>query len=453
MSVPSLVEKLIRCPQSLTWKDVFSGWREKHTRKDADYAMLAGTTLDSAQTEMSMLQKWQRPWLFSRIFLVGLAAFAVLLASILVVIAVQGACGNPCLNLLMFLLPPCVVPVTLMIFFWEMNAPRNISLAELIGYFFTGGVLSLMVSLLLFPLIPGYEASWAPVAEEPGKLLISMLFLRRLHRKKGRVFGLNGLVIGAAVGAGFAAFESAQYAYDAYLEGIMQMNISYDELLRHGVSMIFVSDTLIPVLISIVLRGIGAVCCHVLYCAPYSCVAALHIRDGNPFAALSHMDFWAVFLLSCVVHALWNAPVGSLLLKLPAAAALLWLSSRYGVRRSFAQLSAGVATAGQGAGSVTALRVQGVAGVHDGVAFALTKLEILIGSDADCHLSYPVGTPGISARHCKLLARHGQLYLADMGSHAGTYLNGVKLRPGNGYPLKAGDSFTLGSDEQAFTVV
>ena len=58
MSAPSLVERLIRSPESLTWRDVFSGWREKHTRKDADYAMIAGTTLDSAQTEMSMLQKW-----------------------------------------------------------------------------------------------------------------------------------------------------------------------------------------------------------------------------------------------------------------------------------------------------------------------------------------------------------------------------------------------------------
>ena len=255
----------------------------------------------------------------------------------------------------------------------------------------------------------------------------------------------------AAVGAGFAAFESAQYAYDAYLNAILQMNISYDELLLHGVSMVFVIETLLPVLISIVLRGVCAVCCHVLYCAPYSCVAALYTRDGNPFAALRHMDFWVVFLLSAVAHALWNAPWGSLLLKLPAATALLWLSCRYGVRKSFGQLSACVATAGQGAAS--ALRVQCVAGVHAGVAFALTKPEILIGSDADCLLSYPVSTPGISGRHCKLLVRQGQLYLADMGSHAGTYLNGARLHPGTGYPLKAGDSFTLGSDEQAFTVV
>ena len=103
MSAPSLVERLIRSPESLTWRDVFSGWREKHTRKDADYAMIAGTTLDSAQTEMSMLQKWQRPWLFFRVLCGGLSAFAVLLASVVVVIAVQGACVNPCLNLLMFL--------------------------------------------------------------------------------------------------------------------------------------------------------------------------------------------------------------------------------------------------------------------------------------------------------------------------------------------------------------
>ena len=113
------------------------------------------------------------------------------------------------------------------------------------------------------------------------------------------------------------------------------MNISYDELLLHGVSMIFVVETLIPVLGSIVLRGVCAVCCHVLYCAPYSCIAALHTQGGNPFAALRHMDFWAGFLLSVLVHALWNAPFGGLLLKLPAATALLWLSCRYGVRKSF----------------------------------------------------------------------------------------------------------------------
>ena len=190
MSQPTLYEKLIRNPEALTWKDVFAGWRGKHTQKDADYAMIAGTTLDTTRTEMGMLQKWQRPWLFYKVFLVGISAFAVLLAAIFVIIAIQGNCHNACLNLLLFVLPPFVVPVALMVFFWEMNAPRNISLAELIGYFFTGGVLSILVSLLVFPYIPGY-IYWAPLAEEPGKLIISMFFIHRLYRKKSRVFGMN----------------------------------------------------------------------------------------------------------------------------------------------------------------------------------------------------------------------------------------------------------------------
>ena len=449
MSAPTLYEKLIRSPQALAWKDVFSGWREKHTQKDADYAMIAGTTLDTTQTEMGMLQKWQRPWLFYKVFLVGLSAFAVLLAAIFAIIAIQGNCHNACLNLLLFVLPPFVVPVALMVFFWEMNAPRNISLTELIGYFFTGGVLSILVSLLVFPYIPGY-IYWAPLAEEPGKLIISMFFIRRLYRKKGRVFGMNGLTIGAAVGAGFAAFESAQYAYDAYLGGIQALTT---DVALVAVNMIFTLELITPVLVNIILRGLFAVCGHVLYCAPYSCIAALYTKDGNPFAALGNVDFWAVFLVSGVVHAVWNSPYGGLLVKLPIATVVLWLSCRYGVRKSFAQISAGVTTAGQSTASVTALRIQGVAGVHAGIAFALTKPEILIGSDPSCNLSYPVSTLGISPKHCKLIAQQGQLYLADTGSLSGTYLNGRKLRPGTGHPLKKGDSFTLGGNDQVFMVV
>ena len=64
-----------------------------------------------------------------------------------------------------------------------------------------------------------------------------------------------------------------------------------------------------------------------------------------------------------------------------------------------------------------------------------------------------MSTPGISPKHCKLIAQQGQLYLADTGSLCGTYLNGRKLRPGTGHPLKKGDSFTLGGNDQVFMVV
>lgn len=449
MQTTAIYEKIIRDPLHLTWKDIFFGGPKKHTQRDTDYAMIAGTTLDSVETEIGMLQKWQQPWLYKRVFLAGLAAFGIILAAVVVLILLEGECYNPSLNLLLFVLPPAIVPVTLMIFFWEMNAPRNISLAELIGYFFSGGVLSILVSLFIFEGIPGY-AEWAPVAEEPGKLVIALLFLSRLQKKKGRVYGLNGLSIGAAVGAGFGAFESAMYAYDAYCDALALEGIFNLEAIQANGVILMVPSTLILTLLSIGLRGVCAICGHVLYCAPYACIAALYMeRDNGPMSALAHPDFYIVFLFSCLIHWQWNK-FEFRLIQLPVTTVLLWLSCQYGMRKSFAQLRSGITS---GNAAVTSLRIQGLSGVHAGIGFALTKSEILIGSDASCNLNYPVSTPGIALQHCKLLVQNGYLYLADLGSASGTWLNGAKLRPGTGYPLKQGDRFCLGSDAQMFAVV
>ena len=452
-SIP-IYEKLIRSPLSLGWKDIFSGWREKHSQKDADFATMAGTTLDTAESEIGMLQKWQRPWLFYRVFLTGMAAFGLLLAAIVGMICIQGYCANGCLNLLLFVVPPCVVPVTLMVFFWEMNAPRNISLLELIGYFFTGGILSILVSLLLFAYIPDYEIYWAPLAEEPGKLAISMLLLHQLYKKKGKVFALNGLTIGAAVGAGFAAFESTQYAYTSFLLGIKNLPLTQAEIASYAINMALTAQTLSPVLENILMRGAFAIAGHVLFCTPYSCIVALYMKKGNPMPALGRADFWVSFLISALIHGAWNRYYAeSVLVCFLLCTGILWYSCLHAVRKAFAQLCAGVVTAGQNTVGLTALRVFGIAGVHSGVGFALTKPEILIGSSSACNLSYPVNTAGISPKHCKLLLRQGQLYLADMGSQTGTYLNGQKLRPGTGYLLQKGDWFSLGGNDQAFQIV
>src|SRR5699024_11317925 len=53
------------------------------------------------------------------------------------------------------------------------------------------------------------------VIEEIGKLAIIIYFIRKLNPK----YILNGLLIGAAIGAGFAAFESAGYAFTSELFG------------------------------------------------------------------------------------------------------------------------------------------------------------------------------------------------------------------------------------------
>ncbi|MFK9090737.1 PrsW family glutamic-type intramembrane protease [Bacillus salipaludis] len=56
------------------------------------------------------------------------------------------------------------------------------------------------------------------IAEELAKAVTVIYFVRRLKYK----YILNGLLLGAAVGAGFAAFETAGYALRGLLSGNIQ---------------------------------------------------------------------------------------------------------------------------------------------------------------------------------------------------------------------------------------
>ncbi|HET9393526.1 MAG TPA: FHA domain-containing protein [Candidatus Rubrimentiphilum sp.] len=61
-------------------------------------------------------------------------------------------------------------------------------------------------------------------------------------------------------------------------------------------------------------------------------------------------------------------------------------------------------------------------------------------SDADVAL----GDPEVSRRHATLQAARGVLYLTDLGSRNGTYLNGKKLG-GEGIEVKIGDHIDVGN--------
>lgn len=51
--------------------------------------------------------------------------------------------------------------------------------------------------------------------------------------------------------------------------------------------------------------------------------------------------------------------------------------------------------------------------------------EVTIGRDADCDIVS--GSPFVSRRHIRIISRSGRYFAEDMGTHAGTYLNGAPL--------------------------
>ena len=80
--------------------------------------------------------------------------------------------------------------------------------------------------------------------------------------------------------------------------------------------------------------------------------------------------------------------------------------------------------------------------------FPLDLGDCLIGrrSDKDdIHPEIPVGDPGISRRHARLLRQpDGSLAVLDLGSMNGTRINAVPVEPNVPTPLAAADQVTLG---------
>ena len=99
-------------------------------------------------------------------------------------------------------------------------------------------------------------------------------------------------------------------------------------------------------------------------------------------------------------------------------------------------------------------RIQGVSGAFAGRRFAINEgVPVRIGTDPTANdLVFPAGTAGISRRHCVLTLKNGQLWLQDVGSSYGTMAGTQRLIKDQPVVLRMGDRFSLGSDQQCFTV-
>ncbi len=177
------------------------------------------------------------------------------------------------------------VPFATLVLFFEMNAARNVSLYQVIKLVMLGGVLSLGFSLVLFQVTGMLHLGWlgasvAALAEEPGKLLgVGGLVVNK--RRYPHI--LNGLLFGAAIGTGFAAFESAGYALRLALDGYSMQDV-------------------------ILSRGMMAPFGHIVWTA-MAAGALWRVKgtDEFRFAMLNDMRFKRVFLIAAGLHMLWNA--------------------------------------------------------------------------------------------------------------------------------------------------
>ena len=175
-----------------------------------------------------------------------------------------------------------LIPVTYVAFFYERRTLSNVNMSMTIASFFYGGFLGTFAAAVLEPIfiqsLNFSTAMMVGIIEEFAKILgVLVIFRGRRHDLE-----LDGLIIGAAAGMGFAALESSGYAFTMFL--------------RSGGSL---SYTVYITLLRGVLSPLG----HGTWTA---ILAAVLLRESAPRRFRANLRAIGAYIAVSVLHGLWD---------------------------------------------------------------------------------------------------------------------------------------------------
>lgn len=265
-------------------KDFFSDVFKRHTHEDVERLFACGSP-ETTPPLATVTATWPRPWAYARVFAVLLASFLMSLAGVYIFD------NNNCWPAV-FMLSSAVVNVSVVVFFFEANITRNVSFADVLRVLLVGGLLSILVVLvnpignfsgtgaLLPALLTGFS-------EELAKALTTAFFLNQMRDKR---YILNGLLIGAAVGGGFALFETSGYVYNAATVGV---------------------ELMFSTALTRALTAIGG---HVAWAAAEGGALALCSGTGEfSWKNLADKRFLSILAICIVLHGLWDSWIAGMI--------------------------------------------------------------------------------------------------------------------------------------------
>jgi RsiW-degrading membrane proteinase PrsW (M82 family) len=268
---------------------------------------------------------WPKPWMFVRLLLLSVLLFggAVLLAQ---------AFGNPLLIPTIIVLGSLAAPMATVVFFYELNSPRNVSLYLVVRTLMIGGLVSIGFSLMLFELTAGLSWVGPPLAglvEEIGKLVTVFVIAKGLDPKR-YPYILNGLLFGACVGAGFAIFETMGYA----LMFLIETEGNFGAMMQ-----------------IIIVRGLLAPFAHVVWTA-LAAGALWRVKLDAPLRLdmLFHSRVLRMLAVVMPLHALWNLGLidPPFLLKYVALGVVAWIIAFSMLQTGLKQIKAAQMAAAEG---------------------------------------------------------------------------------------------------------
>ena len=228
--------------------------------------------------DLETLEVRQRPRSSSSWWRVLLTAFLFYVVGVVTL----GVTGNPNLFPTVVILGSFMVPVTYVAFFYERRHLSQLTMPTLTMAFVYGGVLGVFAASWLEPLFLstfGFLISLQIGLIEEFVKILGVLVVARHRRHDSE---LDGLILGAAAGMGFAALESTGYAFTAFLSS--QGNLS---------------DTVVVTL----LRGLLSPLGHGTWTA---ILAAVMFRESRAGHYRINLKVLGAYLTVAILHGLWD---------------------------------------------------------------------------------------------------------------------------------------------------
>lgn len=170
----------------------------------------------------------KRSWGWLRVLGFG---FLLYIISLLVMVLT----GNPNLFPTVVLIGNFLVPITYVAFFYERRNLSQLSLPSTAYTFFYGGVLGVLASSILEPIFIRQITPLSVLAIgliEEGVKILGVIVIARSRKHDSE---MDGLILGAAAGMGFAALESMGYAFTAFLQSQGSLSATVNTTLLRGV--------------------------------------------------------------------------------------------------------------------------------------------------------------------------------------------------------------------------
>ena len=280
-------DKLEGFSLSQTFGQAFS----KHGADDVEDYMMVGSARTTPPIEL-VETGWPKPWMFFRLLTLFVVATAALYG-------VWKFTGNTPMIPAILIMGAFAVPLATLMLIFEMNTPRNVSVV-LVGKLFVMGGLAALCAVS-FEYMTAIAGNIPGIVEETAKFAMVLLVVRGVRYK----YELNGILFGAAVGAGFAAFETSFYGLiKSFLPALIQ------GLQAGGDEGTVINAAVQGMATNLGVRGVLAPFGHVVWTA-IAAGAFWRVKGSRPtdLSMLADPRFFKAFLSPVAMHTIWDASI------------------------------------------------------------------------------------------------------------------------------------------------